>query len=1481
MFVSIASHRKKRNRKNKISPVLLSLRTPINSSVEPFFPIPKIHLPQALSPSPPLSPIIKASSSPAFMPHSSSLDSSLDTLDSHFSSLSDTPHPSVASGRQSVSRQMQKALSPLSNVESLEERQLPTAYAPFPEEVLVIDDASDLAIEAAALRGQLTQTSENLTFASLLSGPQQEEVQQLIDAADTDLVFVEGLVGQAHDIETQEQTQQATIRDLQARLDTATQAATDAQHALDIALADKTATQTALDTLPGKIAAQQVVVTNARNADTQKAQEVQNLLAVYTTKRDIYISLNTAYTTAHDAYLVARTAYLKNTKDPTLKNRYDAALLADTQAKATRDAARVILDGTAAAYTAAVTDRKATYAAVAAAQQVYTDLSNQLRAAKIALPKNTAAVTTAQNALKAAQTSLHQAEQNLQVAQNKERALEDQLHAIVTDPHIAAAIDAVHASATVLQDDIAAAEEPLRFAESLSFSIQSSLEAEEEPIGYAKMFISIEPLEREVHFTVRYRVPNPHYIVEALMTNVYGSTQRLSSEEQTEPTSDASWSFNTGGALTMLFRIRDLDTGKILAVANARCNDNNTGYIDTLQTDFAYDEPGMLAENPIVPSLKIGKIQGTTMLLVVETPHDQYVVGSDMSGSLGTAIVSCPDGTTFGLSQITIDAGCATGNYPVFLFDRIGGQAIDTVMLHFDKPSHTLSLLDGTDQYIESSLDDTDAAQKLNAQQALQNVPIGLSDPTIATIQRLRLYSETQNLPAPYNLYVTYDSVMTALFALPENWRFAPENQAVAVQQLLESGGTYNDHGTIRYLMGGSQAQDSIVRGRQQRTQIYRDALGVYEQAMSECMQAAVNMYLGIIQGKPERPLKDTAQAVWQKWTQNGSVAMIGRLGFPLPSFFRILDSAKMIYQQNWGELVEAQEDVVRFKEREEYLQQQKEIEDAKKGFTNAGGDASIIPPTMSRREITLAANIRRTLDEMNDTRIASMNPIRKNMLAIRIAQSMESTSTNGQSTDISAVTEEVMNTDLSKLHAAAGILSGTVNGASIGISVPDFNKETDNNVSKPLALGPDTLFRQNFHLTENSMVNLTLTHDLGAFSDYGVSLSIYDVDKQKIQWTSDKDGISANTISASFPPGNYQVMVTTGKMGGSSASGVRDMNLHLNIDVEKQSTAKIEGMISLEGNAKAMPISMSLVAFNSQGTRTNINPDTGKELALDLNKPVWIIVHGRGDSDASDQMLELERNLSSFNNIQLVVIDWHQAAADNITQIGLQGSQWIKPTGSWIASQLMSMGMKKDNINLVGHSWGTYVSYEIGAHIPGGINTIIALDPAVDNKWLGGAYPIDDVNFTSVAAHSDAIHSSNFGDKKVALTAHNSFDIIAPENYEQSNMDATALSLALRQKYFIALGAEFLDEVLDAYHEHGFAVTLFSSLLKQGKNNGVDRIAALFTPINLSSAPDEFTIRDNDFEGTFEVDPIKSTYTVGANAGKNWWKAGNYHFYP
>lgn len=441
---------------------------------------------------------------------------------------------------------------------------------------------------------------------------------------------------------------------------------------------------------------------------------------------------------------------------------------------------------------------------------------------------------------------------------------------------------------------------------------------------------------------------------------------------------------------------------------------------------------------------------------------------------------------------------------------------------------------------------------------------------------------------------------------------------------------------------------------------------------------------------------------------------------------------------------------------------------------------------------------------------------------------------------------------------------------------------------TEPITMFKNKTIERTIHIEEKTMANLWVDA-LGfvnyAWRELNFSLSISG-DKLEKKYTSNRSSTSGESISLVLEPGVYTVTLTdlTNYMwsGGTIA-------VDMGVDIRPRNTAETIGRVSIPERNETMPVSMRVAEYftdqNNQVKRKtdyNLDPQNGGISRLDPGKPVWVVVHGRENSEDSSQIAELTRNLKS-QDVQVVTLDWEGGAGDNlIPKVGLEGQKWIEVVGAWSANQLKSMGFAGENINVIGHSWGSYVSYEIGMHIPGGVKTLVALDPAQDSPALGGGiykgFNDPEFKFSDAASNSYTIHSSNLGNSARAKTAEYSFEIKVQEGYEQAGLLGTGLQNMAHNYWSGGIIPETWDEIEDALREHGFAVSLFSDLLLRNKVDPLDPTATLFALENLRSDADE-VLKQDGFDGVFFVDPSERINEIGKEKGAVSWVATTFGF--
>ena len=157
-------------------------------------------------------------------------------------------------------------------------------------------------------------------------------------------------------------------------------------------------------------------------------------------------------------------------------------------------------------------------------------------------------------------------------------------------------------------------------------------------------------------------------------------------------------------------------------------------------------------------------------------------------------------------------------------------------------------------------------------------------------------------------------------------------------------------------------------------------------------------------------------------------------------------------------------------------------------------------------------------------------------------------------------------------------------------------------------------------------------------------------------------------------------------------------------------------------------------------------------------NRPTWVVIHGRTDNSNNFRNLagQIYRDQPSD---QVVVLDWSPSAHDNtgFSDVSLNGAEWIPNVAKWTKDTLASFGIQNQPIYLVGHSWGSYVAYEISRRIAGGVEAIVALDPA-RNAW---GYPAANVNFQTHSRLSWAFYGEgSYGSAALSARADEAFTL-------------------------------------------------------------------------------------------------------------------------
>ena len=158
-------------------------------------------------------------------------------------------------------------------------------------------------------------------------------------------------------------------------------------------------------------------------------------------------------------------------------------------------------------------------------------------------------------------------------------------------------------------------------------------------------------------------------------------------------------------------------------------------------------------------------------------------------------------------------------------------------------------------------------------------------------------------------------------------------------------------------------------------------------------------------------------------------------------------------------------------------------------------------------------------------------------------------------------------------------------------------------------------------------------------------------------------------------------------------------------------------------------------------------------------NRTTWVVIHGWNSSRTNQNISDLASTLVQVRpDDQILTLDW-SAGADTGYFGAEDAAGDIVPTAVWAAAALTFRGIPGTNLNLVAHSFGAYVADEIAKRIPGGVHSIVALDPAA-NVASDVFDPVanDEVDFSRDSQFSWAFHSSSAGNEYTPVTADESF---------------------------------------------------------------------------------------------------------------------------
>eukprot|EP00913_Durusdinium_trenchii_P010900 g10229.t1 len=169
---------------------------------------------------------------------------------------------------------------------------------------------------------------------------------------------------------------------------------------------------------------------------------------------------------------------------------------------------------------------------------------------------------------------------------------------------------------------------------------------------------------------------------------------------------------------------------------------------------------------------------------------------------------------------------------------------------------------------------------------------------------------------------------------------------------------------------------------------------------------------------------------------------------------------------------------------------------------------------------------------------------------------------------------------------------------------------------------------------------------------------------------------------------------------------------------------------------------------------------------AVETNRRTWVVMHGNNSSSQAGYVTALAQAVDEVSGTdQVLVVDWSTIAglATGTTETR------IPDVAAWVSRVLVDSGFSGSVLNMIGHSFGSYVSAEAAGRIPGGVNTIVALDAARDVPFYSTFNPDGRIDFAADTANSWSFRvlSGPFGSNLTPVTADEAFLVTSSEHTE------------------------------------------------------------------------------------------------------------------
>jgi len=242
---------------------------------------------------------------------------------------------------------------------------------------------------------------------------------------------------------------------------------------------------------------------------------------------------------------------------------------------------------------------------------------------------------------------------------------------------------------------------------------------------------------------------------------------------------------------------------------------------------------------------------------------------------------------------------------------------------------------------------------------------------------------------------------------------------------------------------------------------------------------------------------------------------------------------------------------------------------------------------------------------------------------------------------------------------------------------------------------------------------------------------------------------------------GTYYVGVSTsGNTSYNAVSGTGDGNSGGtgNYRITLSATGG-GGNFAISGVTETIPVNVSIQSYSGN-------------VGFDPQKETWIIIHGLWSNPGNFSTLADEVRDQRGSDVNILTLAWDAGTKLPIAGFPLPDviEDRIPFVANWAAAVLQDHGFLGSNLNLIGHSFGAYIAGEIAEQFSGGVNSIIALDPA--QEIFGGFYNPDGAGGVNFSQHSRVSWGfrdadfDNLSNPNTPKTAHEAFVVLGAGSF-------------------------------------------------------------------------------------------------------------------